>query len=312
MSRVLITGAGGFVGSHLALGLARLGYTPLLSDRVFADDAVARLEGLERLTGDVKDLQSQLYASGVTTLDYVIHGAAVTASPDETGLEATAYLAESMQVTLAALTLAQRYRVKRFILVSSAGVFSGAHAAPLDETAQPDGLGVYAVAKRMGELAARSLRATRSLDAVSVRLGNLYGSAERPRATRPRMSLVGRLLGEAEQGTLRVTTPTARREWTCVTDLAPAFARLLEHAAPPEVAHLCAPHALTDAELATKLHHLLPQTELVSGLETEAPSVRPPLESRFRETLGLNWTPLDTGLAALVQEALVQEASLHD
>lgn len=301
MSRVLVTGAGGFVGSHLALGLAKLGYTPLLSDQIFDDDTTLRLRGMERFSGDVRVLQDQLDASGVHTLDYVIHGAAVTAIPDERGIGAADYLAESMQVTLAAVKLAQRYRAKRFILISSAGVFRGAHPAPLDETAQPDGLGAYAVAKQLGELATRSLRAAGSLDAVTVRLGNLYGPDEYPRTTRPRLSLIGRLLEEAEQRTMTVTTPRALREWTHVADLAPAFARVLEHFGPPDITHLCAPDVVTDAELATKLQALVPGTKFVQRPEEGAPPVRPPLESRFAETLGLtHWTPLETGLAELV------------
>ena len=301
MSRVLITGAGGFVGSHLALGLTKLGYTPLLSDQTFDDNATVRLQSMERFSGDVRDVQVQLGASGIDTLDYLIHGAAVTASPGELGIKAAAYLAESIQVTLAALELAQHYRVKRFVLISSAGVFSSSSTAPLDETAQPDGLGYYAAAKRMGELATLSLRTSGSLDAVGVRLGNLYGSDERSRATRPRLGLVARLLGDAKRKTMTVTTPTARREWTCVDDLAFAFAQLLEHAAPPDLTHFCAPDVISDSELAKKLQGLLPGTNLVSRPEPGVPGVRPPLESRFAKTLGLtHWTPLDTGLAALV------------
>lgn len=302
MSRVLITGAGGFVGSHLALGLDKLGYTPLLSDQTFDDNAAVRLQGIERFSGDVRNLQVQLDASGIDTLDYMIHGAAVTASPSELGIEATAYLAESLEVTLAALELAQHYRAKRFILISSAGVFSSARPAPLDETAQPDGVGFYAAAKRMGELATLSLRTSGSLDAVSVRLGNLYGPSERPRLTRPRMGLIGRWLEDAKHKEIIVMTPVARREWTHVGDLAPAFVHLLEHSGPPDITHLCAPNVVSDLELATKLQKLLPETKLVQHAELDAPNVRPPLESRFAKTLGLtHWTPLDTGLAALVK-----------
>lgn len=298
MSRVLVTGAGGFVGSHLALGLAELGFGVVASDKTFDADATARLRGLELLTGDLRGLTLP------DGCDYLIHGAAITATPGELGLSEAAYLAENLELTLAALTLAQKHGAKRFVFLSSAGIFSGAQVAPLDENAAPDGLGFYAAAKRMGELAAQSLRASGTLDAVSVRLGNLYGPFEAPRETRPRVGLVARLLSEAETaGTLTVTTPDALREWTHVRDLAPAVAWLLNCTALPNVTHLCAPDVLTDKQLAEKLQRLLPGTQLALD-PNPAQAVRPPLESRFTD-LGLRyWTPLEVGLTEFVRKGV--------
>lgn len=300
MSRVLVTGAGGFVGSHLALGLAELGFAVLASDKTFDTVAAARLRGLELLTGDLRGLTLP------NGFDYLIHGAAITATPSELGLSEVAYLAENLELTLAALALAQKHGAKRFIFLSSAGIFSGAQVAPLDENATPDGFGLYAAAKRMGELAAQSLRASGTLDAVSVRLGNLYGPLETPRETRPRVGLVARLLSDAETtGTLIVTTPDARREWTHVQDLAPAVAWLLKRAALPNVTHLCAPDVLTDKQLAEKLQRLLAETRLELRPAANVSPMRPPLESRFTETLGLrHWTPLDAGLTELIQKGV--------
>lgn len=45
MTRVLITGAGGFVGSHLALGLLRLGFEVVVNDQGFDSEALGRLGG---------------------------------------------------------------------------------------------------------------------------------------------------------------------------------------------------------------------------------------------------------------------------
>ena len=299
MSRVLVTGAGGFVGSHLALGLTRLGLEVVATDRAFDVAATARSGGLERLLGDLREVTF----SG--RFDYLIHGAALTASPEELGVSEAAYLAENLELTLSALKLAQTHGVERFVFLSSAGVFSTAQVASLDETVLPDSLGLYAAAKRTGELAAQSLRAAGALDAVSVRLGNLYGPDERPRTTRPRVGLVARLLGEAETaGTLTVPTPSALREWTHVQDLAPVVARLLERPDLPDVTHLCAPDVLTDRHLAEKLQRLLPGVKLELP-STPASPVRPPLRTCFTETLGLNhWTPLDAGLAELVRKGV--------
>lgn len=299
MSRVLVTGAGGFVGSHLALGLAELGLEVVATDRAFDAAATARLGGLERSTGDLREVTF----SG--SFDYLIHGAAITAGPEELGVSEAAYLAANLELTLTALKLAQTHGVERFVFLSSAGVFSAAQVASLDETVLPDGLGLYAAAKRTGELAAQSLRASGALDAVSVRLGNLYGPHETSRATRPRVGLVARWLAEAEAtNTLTLANPDALREWTHVQDLAPALAWLLTRLDLPDVTHLCALDILTDRQLAEKLQRLLPGTKLELPSNPASP-VRPPLRSCFTETLGLNqWTRLDEGLAELVRKGV--------
>lgn len=301
MSRVLVTGAGGFVGSHLCCGLAELGFEVIASDRVFDSEVEARLGRLERLTGDVRNLRN-----GLGALDFVIHGAAVTADPSEMGVSAGAALEENVGLTLAALRVAESCQAKRLVLLSSAGVFSGEQVAPLDENADPTSLNLYAAAKRIGETAAQSLRKSGELDAVSVRLGNLYGPCEQPRQTRPRMGLIARLLAEAaSEKTLTLTTPGVRREWTWVQDLAPRIARLFVHPSPPDVMHLCAPETATDYEIAKKLQRLLPEARIELCPKVTLPEVRPPLESRFADVLGPTfWTPLDKGLTELVRESM--------
>lgn len=299
MNRVLVTGAGGFVGSHLALGLTRLGFEVVVTDKSFDEAAAARLGGLELVTGDLRGLELQ------GAFDYLIHGAAITADPIELGVSEAAYLAENLELTMTALTLAQTHSVNRFVFLSSAGVFSPSQIGLLDETALPDSLGLYAAAKRTGELAAQSLRAAGALDAASVRLGNLYGPDEVPRTTRPRVGLIARWLAEADiANTLTVTNPDALREWTHVQDLAPAVAWLFKRPDLPDVTHLCAPDVLTDRQLAEKLQHLLPGTTLEPSADPASP-VRPPLGSCLTETLGLkHWTPLDAGLAELVRRGV--------
>ncbi len=301
MSRVLVTGAGGFVGSHLSCGLAELGYDVVASDRAFDSEAEARLGTIERLTGDVRDLGRR-----VGDVDFVVHGAAVTADPNEMGVSAITALEENVGLTLAAFQVAAQARASRFVLLSSAGVFGSEQPAPLDESAHPAALGLYAAAKRIGETAAQSLRRSGELDAVSVRLGNLYGSHERSRRTRPRTSLVARLLSEGhDQKTLTLAAPEARREWTWVGDLAIGIAKLLEHPVPPDVTHLCAPETVTDYELAEKLRRFLPGTRVALRPDAALSAVRPPLESRVTSRLGLtSWTSLDEGLRELVHERL--------
>lgn len=293
---VLITGAGGFVGSHLALGLAGLGFRPLLVDALFDEEAERVLEPFERLTGDVRNLEPQ------GEVHYLIHGAAITA---RCGLTEVEHLSHNVSSALAALELAERLKVRRTVLLSSAGVFSSAHPGPLDEKARPDATGAYAAAKRMAELAAESLRARGVLDALSVRLGNLYGPREAERPSRPRLSLVGRMVGEARQDRrILLETPSALREWTYTPDLAAAFARLLAaRELPGGVVHLANPEVLTDEEVARRVAgRLEPDLGPVAIVASagERPPVRAPLESRYSLDLP-PWTPFALGLERTVE-----------
>lgn len=300
--KLIITGAGGFVGSHLAVGLAQLGFTPVLIDAAFDKAVMRRLEPLECVHADLQDVKD------IGSADYLIHGAALTATPAELGMSHVEHLALNTSLTLAALRLAERCEVRRAVVLSSAGVFTPQQLPPLDEASPPDGAGVYATAKRIAELAVKSVEAEGNLDAVVVRLGNLYGPGEMSRRTRPRVSLVQRFINAAMRGqAIRLTTPEALREWTYIGDLAPAIAKLLESAHLPDTTfHLTSPETLTDRQLASEIvRHLESTTGSISIEEITAtkPEARPPLLSRYSKSLELEpWTPFSIGLGRVLRD----------
>ena len=303
--RIVITGAGGFVGSHLAVGLAQAGHTPVLVDTAFDDEALRRVGAVERVRADLRDLTVLPEADGL------IHGAALTANPEELGLSYVEHLTVNTSLTLAALRLAERCGVGRVTVLSSAGVFTPRRRPPLDETSPPDGTGVYATAKRMAECAVEGLRAEGKIDAVAVRLGNLYGPGETSRETRPRVSLVQQVVNVAMSGQpVKLATPEALREWTYIGDLAPAIARLLELPQLPNTPlHLTSPETLTDRQLADQITRRLAPTHGSVPVEVipAAPAdVRPPLESRYSRSLLGPWTPFERGLEQTLSDALAQ------
>ena len=306
MRKIIITGAGGFVGSHLAVGLARAGYTPILVDRAFDDEALRRVGMFQCVRADLRDLTVLPEADGL------IHGAALTATSEELGLSYVEHLTVNTSLTLAALRLAERCRVRRVVVLSSAGVFAPRQRPLLDETSPPDATGVYATAKRMAECAVEGLKAAGEFDAVAVRLGNLYGPGETSRGSRPRVSLVQQVIDAAiGRQPVRLATPEALREWTYVGDLAPAIIKVLELPHLPNTPlHLTSPEALTDRQVAGYITRRLAATYSFVDVTTEtptAPKVRPPLESLYGNLWGLDsWTPFDMGLEQTLSDTLAR------
>ena len=307
MRKIIITGAGGFVGSHLAVGLARAGYTPILVDRAFDDEALRRVGMFQCVRADLRDL------TVLPEADDLIHGAALTANPEDLGLSYVEHLTVNTSLTLAALRLAERCGVRRAVMLSSAGVFTPRQRPPLDETSPPDATGVYATAKRMAEGAVEGLKAEGEFDAVAVRLGNLYGPGETSRGSRPRVSLVQRVIDAAiGRQPVRLATPEALREWTYIGDLAPAIAKVLELPHLPNTPlHLTSPEVLTDHQIAGYITQQLTATHGSIEVTTETPAtpadVRPPLESRYGESLGLGpWTPFERGLDPTLSDTLAR------
>ena len=309
MKKIIITGAGGFVGSHLAVGLAQAGYTLVLVDTAFDGEASRHVGPLECVRADLRDVTDLPEADGL------IHGAALTANPEELGLSYVEHLTLNTSLTLAALRLAERCGVRRAVVLSSAGVFTPRQRPPLNETASPDALGVYATAKRMAECAVEGLKAEGKMDAVAVRLGNLYGPGETSRKTRPRVSLVQQIINAAiNERPVKLATPEALREWTYVADLAPAIVKLLELPHLPNTPlHLTSPEALTDRQVATCVTYRLAPTHGPVPIEvtpenSAAPAeVRPPLESCYGKSLGLSpWTPFKIGLEPTLSDTLAR------
>jgi UDP-glucose 4-epimerase len=232
--------------------------------------------------------------------DVVIHAAAITADAKELGVSAELYLQNSLELNFHMIAWARANAVKRFIFISSAGVFAP-QQDNLDETALPQNKGLYALAKRTTEDLIETLATNETLDFLSVRLGNVYGEDERPRPSRPRVSLLQRMLHEAlEQGVIRVPNETTR-DWTYAPDIAKLFVHFIE--APLlnyRLYHLVSSQQFSALELAQKIQLLLPQIRLEIST-TPLTQLRAPLKGERLQTLGFTeWTPFETGLSQVI------------
>jgi UDP-glucose 4-epimerase len=289
---VLVTGAGGFVGAHLATGLAALGARVTALDSAFDAPTRARLAGLERVTLDL----ARDPLPGITP-DLVVHAAAVTASPEALGLGTVAHMRANLDPLLAVLDAAASWHAG-IVFLSSSGVFApGDGRGRLADDAAPTASHPYAAAKRAGEILALAAGPA----AWVLRLGHLYGPHEAPRPTRPAVSLVARWLASARAGeTIFIPADDPARDWTFAPDLALAIARLVAADPPGRPVHLASPHILRDSDLAA----LIAARHGAARIETGPPAAtKPPMvASTLAPLAGFPWTAPTDGLAALDRE----------
>ncbi len=299
---ILVTGAGGFVCSEIALALSRAGHDVVAVDQHFDAATVARLKTVRRIEGNLPDVFTRGDLGGVSA---VIHGAAITASPERLGISNAAHIRRNMEMLTSALDFARSAGANRFLFLSSMGVFEP-HDLPapggfFTEATRPTATCTYCAAKQAGELLTTAA-ADDNFTTFSLRLGNIFGPNEALRETRQHLCLVMRMIAEAQSsGIITVQSPEARREWSWLPDLADTIVRLVQDlpVAGPRVLHAGRPPVVADLTLARAIAGRLSGTTI--RLASPPDAIRPPMASGAPSVFDTTqWTPIETALDALI------------
>ncbi|HSF65614.1 MAG TPA: NAD(P)-dependent oxidoreductase [Paracoccaceae bacterium] len=292
-ARVLITGAGGFVGSALAAGLARLGWQVCALDTGFDAPARARLAGAELVAADLGGTVPALPRA-----DVVIHAAALTTGPETLGITAAEHVRRNMLPLLAALDMAAAMVPRAFVFLSSTGVFAPGDGDPdLTDATPPTATGPYSAAKRAGEVLVPSALPAGTVAHV-LRLGHVCGLAESARPTRQRVSALAAMVAAARAGQpIPVPATDPLRDWTMAEDLAPALARLLAGPAAGRALHFGSPHRMRDSAMAARIATHFPGARI----DTQpAPAPKAPMRPSVMPALdGFAWTRPEAVIDAL-------------
>ncbi len=178
--RALVTGGGGFIGSHIVERLLAEGHEV----RVLDNFATGRRENLVDLLGDLElvegDIQSYERAhAAVRGCDVVFHQAALPSVPRSVQDPLTSN-AVNVIGTLNVLLAARDSGVGRVVYASSSSVYGANPTMPKHEALPTLPISPYAVAKLAGESYCRSFSEVYGLETVALRYFNVFGRRQDP------------------------------------------------------------------------------------------------------------------------------------
>ena len=178
--RVLVTGGGGFIGSHLAERFLRDGHDVRVLDNFSSgrrDNLLPLLSEIELVEGDIQSYER--VHTAVRGCDLVVHQAALPSVPRSVQDPLTSN-ATNVIGTLNVLLAARDSGVQRVVCASSSSVYGANETLPKAEHLPVEPISPYAVGKLASEGYCRSFWEVYGLDTVALRYFNVFGPRHDP------------------------------------------------------------------------------------------------------------------------------------
>jgi NAD dependent epimerase/dehydratase len=269
-----ITGADGFIGSHLVEALVKQGFRVRALAYYNSFDSRGWLDCLphdvladvEVVMGDIRD--GHLVERLVQDVDLVFHLAALIGIPFSY-LAPDLYVQTNIQGTLNVLNAVRKWGRAKLIHTSTSEVYGSAQSVPITESHPLNPQSPYAASKLAADHLALSYYASFEIPVTVIRPFNTFGPRQSTRA------IIPTLLTQMRQSTpivkVGLTTPT--RDFTFVTDTASGFlAAAMSDAGCGRVIQLGSNFEVSVAELITAISELLGVQPII---ETESARLRP-------------------------------------
>ena len=179
MTRYLVTGGAGFIGSHLAEALLSGGASVRVADNLSTGhrENLEPLGGVEFLEGDLAD--EAFARRAVEGMDYVLHQAAIPSVPRSVSDPITSNRS-NVDATLNVLVAARDAGVRRVVYAGSSSAYGDTPTLPKREDMPTAPLSPYALQKLVGEQYARLFTALYGLETVTIRYFNVFGPRQDP------------------------------------------------------------------------------------------------------------------------------------
>ena len=222
MNKIFITGAGGFIGSHLTELCVRRGYRVKALVHYNANNHWGWLEHLpckkkiEVVCGDIRDYD--FVAKSMKGTDTVFHLAALIGIP-YSYISPLAYIKTNVEGTYNVVEAAKEHGVKNVLVTSTSETYGTAQYVPIDEKHPLVGQSPYAASKIAADQMALSYYRSFGLPVKVVRPFNTYGPRQSARAVIP--TIMTQILSGQKSVRLGNTEPT--RDMTFVQDTVRGF-----------------------------------------------------------------------------------------
>src|ERR671912_306571 len=298
MPRIVITGAAGFIGSHLSEALLDRGYTVVGIDNLLTGDTanIAHLTGRDFVFLK-HDVTNYIHVDG--PVDFVLHWASPASPIDYLELPIPTLKVGALG-THKALGLAKA-KSATFVIASTSEVYGDPLEHPQKETywgnVNPVGpRGVYDEAKRFAEAMTVAYRRYHKVDTKIVRIFNTYGPRMRLHDGRAVPAFMSQALRNEDVTIFGDGSQT--RSFTYVTDLVDGIIRLMLSDV-NEPVNIGNPREMTIEEIARTIIRMTGSSSQIvhRDLPVDDPKVRQPDITRARTLLG--WEPkvtLEEGL----------------
>ncbi|ACA46675.1 NAD-dependent epimerase/dehydratase family protein [Clostridium botulinum] len=227
--KVLVTGAEGFIGSHLTERLIELGadVTALVQYNSFnnwgwIDTFDKRVkDSINVVTGDVREYDGMKRI--IKGQDVVFHLAALIAIP-YSYLSPMAYVRTNVEGTANVLEACRDYDIQKIVHTSTSETYGTALYVPIDEKHPMQGQSPYSATKIGADKIAESFYRSFSMPIATIRPFNTYGPRQSARAVIP--TIISQILAGKTEIKLGSLAPT--RDFNYVKDTAEAFIKIAE------------------------------------------------------------------------------------
>lgn len=224
-SRILVTGAAGFIGSHLTEALVNAGAKVTAMVRYNSSSSIGNLTFLpqtarEKLTivaGNIED--SDFVFRAVEDQDIVLHLAALIAIP-YSYIAPRSYVRTNIEGTLNVLEAARRLGTGRVVHTSTSEVYGTAQRTPIDEDHPLQGQSPYSASKISADKIVESYFRSFDTPVVTIRPFNTFGPRQSARAFIP--TIISQALS---RDAVYLGSLTPQRDMTYVSDTVDGFIR---------------------------------------------------------------------------------------
>ena len=227
-AKVLVTGANGFIGSHLSERLINLGakitvlleYNPnnYLGHLKFLQKNM--LSEMEQILGDVRD--PELIKKIVKGKDTIFHLGALVSVP-YSFINPREVFEVNAEGTLNILLAARDQEVNKIVTTSTSEVYGTALYTPIDENHPLQAQSPYAASKIAADKIAESFYKTYNLPVATIRPFNTYGPRQSDRAIIPTI-----IIQALKKSTINIGSTTPRRDLSYVSDAVDGFMKIAE------------------------------------------------------------------------------------